>query len=251
MRFVDPSPESLALINRSAGDIRPDTLDHWYAGYVRSNRSRLAVDVDIAKARLEPGARVLELGAVPLLLMLALAREGFDMVGADLDPSRFQNAIAEHGLNVVACNIETDRLPFADASFDALTLNEVLEHLRINPVHCLREAHRVLKPGGKLLLETPNLRSLVGIWNLVVHGRSYAIAKSVYDEYRKLEAIGHTGHIREYATGDVEDLLQRVGFSVDDRVFRLRQYGRLPELACRLVPPLRRSVSYIATAQAS
>ncbi|HEX4188842.1 MAG TPA: class I SAM-dependent methyltransferase [Solirubrobacteraceae bacterium] len=230
---------------------RDQVGEEWFTEYARSQRFRLAVDVDIAKAFVEPGAKVLEVGALPLLLNLALAREGFDTVGVDLDPSRFQNAIAEHGLDVVACNIETERFPFADATFDAITFNEVLEHLRINPVHCLRETHRVLKPGGKLMLETPNLRSLVGVRNLVVRGRSYAQANSVYDEFQKLERLGHMGHAREYATGDVEDLLQRVGFRVDELVFRQRQHGRLTELACRLFPPLRRAVSYIATAQAS
>lgn len=45
-------------------------------------------------------------------------------------------------------------LPFSDASFDAVLCTEVLEHIP-DPAETLREIHRVLKPGGKLLLTIP------------------------------------------------------------------------------------------------
>jgi SAM-dependent methyltransferase len=45
-------------------------------------------------------------------------------------------------------------LPFADASFEAVLCTEVLEHIP-DPTETLREIHRVLKPGGKLLLTIP------------------------------------------------------------------------------------------------
>lgn len=46
------------------------------------------------------------------------------------------------------------RLPFADASFDAVLCSQVLEHVFM-PEDFLREVHRVLRPGGRLLLATP------------------------------------------------------------------------------------------------
>jgi SAM-dependent methyltransferase len=187
-------------------------------------------------------------GAVPLVLTVALARQGFQVDAVDIDPSRFDQTISEQGLRVAACNTETEALPYPDASFDAVILNEVLEHLRINPVFCLREARRVLRPGGTLLLSTPNLRSLDGIWNLVVRGRSFAIANNVYDEYGKLERLGHMGHVREYATGDVRALLERLGFEVEDLIFRNRQQKMAAEAICTMAPPLRRYVSYVARA---
>lgn len=47
------------------------------------------------------------------------------------------------------------RLPFADESFDFVVLQEVIEHLE-NPAHVVREFNRVLKPGGRWILTTPN-----------------------------------------------------------------------------------------------
>jgi SAM-dependent methyltransferase len=46
-------------------------------------------------------------------------------------------------------------LPFDDGSFDLITANMVFEHLE-DPVHALREIHRVLRPGGRLIFHTPN-----------------------------------------------------------------------------------------------
>ena len=48
------------------------------------------------------------------------------------------------------------RWPFADASFDGINLKDVFEHLE-NPAHVVRECARILKPGGYLVLSTPNI----------------------------------------------------------------------------------------------
>jgi len=50
-------------------------------------------------------------------------------------------------------------IPFADASVDCVTLQEVVEHLE-NVPHLFREVRRVLKPGGSFILTTPNRQSL-------------------------------------------------------------------------------------------
>jgi len=49
-------------------------------------------------------------------------------------------------------------LPFANASFNLVTANLVMEHLA-RPRECLVEIHRVLKPGGVLIFHTPNVAS--------------------------------------------------------------------------------------------
>jgi len=63
------------------------------------------------------------------------------------------------GCEFRAVDFETDKLPWADGSMDAVTCMHVVEHLR-DPAPLLRETARVLKPGGRAYFETPHPRSL-------------------------------------------------------------------------------------------
>jgi ubiquinone/menaquinone biosynthesis C-methylase UbiE len=73
-------------------------------------------------------------------------------VGIDYDlPSLLAYQMLQ---NKVRGNIE--QLPFADQSFDLITANVVLEHVK-DPAAMLREVHRLLKPAGRFLFHTPNL----------------------------------------------------------------------------------------------
>ncbi len=63
------------------------------------------------------------------------------------------------GVTVAECDLERDALPFADASFDVIVVNQVLEHLK-NIWLPLGEMYRVLRVGGLLVASVPNLASL-------------------------------------------------------------------------------------------
>ena len=79
-----------------------------------------------------------------------LKKMGFSVSCCDINPSLF-----------LAQDIEIKRgdlsqsLPYSSASFDFITCIEGLEHLE-NPFNAIREFHRILKPGGKILLSLPN-----------------------------------------------------------------------------------------------
>ncbi len=73
-----------------------------------------------------------------------------------MDPIVVRNAKAK-GLNVRMGSIDA----FANYSeqFDVITISHVVEHL-YSPIDALRLAHKLLKPGGRLWLDTPNIESL-------------------------------------------------------------------------------------------
>ena len=99
----------------------------------------------------------------------------------DLDPS-FADAPCNQQPNIsFVCGTATD-LPFDEASFDAVTMFDLIEHVRDDEA-VLQEAFRVLKPGGFLLLTTPNAD-----W----HYPSYSVLQPVCpDEQTLFEEWGH------------------------------------------------------------
>lgn len=106
-----------------------------------------------------PGARALDIGCREGIQGRWLARRGYTVTGIDLEP---QCA----GALVVDVD---DGLPFPDGHFDLVWCSEVLEHLR-DPARATAEMRRVVRPGGTLVLTTPNsyfwlqrLASLVGL----------------------------------------------------------------------------------------
>ena len=64
------------------------------------------------------------------------------------------------------------------------------------------------RPGGTLMLTTPNLYSAA---NLLRMRRRLGV-NDIYDEYAKLRRIGHMGHVREYAPKEVAAFLSHFGF---------------------------------------
>jgi SAM-dependent methyltransferase len=248
-----PSDRSVRIIDEAAARVRPDdpVLGEWLSTYLRHHRTRLATDLDLVLEHVPAGARLLEVGAIPPIASGALAALGFDLRAVDLRPERFSRAITGLGIEIARCDVETEPLPFTDASVDAALFNEIFEHLRIDPIFTLSEIFRVLVPGGLLLLSTPNLRSFRGIRNLVLRNQGHAVSGGVYRQYDKLRTLGHMGHVREYTTREVIDFLERIGFDIEGIIYR-GGHGRGPVgLAERIVPSMRPFVTVIAGKRAS
>src|SRR5947209_2403772 len=110
-----------------------------------------------------PPARIVELGSSPGHQIAALARRGYAATSIDLgeaewggSPGEFEETLREAGVRHVEWNLERVPLPFEVAEFDAALMTEVVEHLRDYPARTLDEVHRILRPGGRLYLTTPN-----------------------------------------------------------------------------------------------
>jgi SAM-dependent methyltransferase len=90
--------------------------------------------------------------------MAAYLREmGWDVTGVEPDPTAARLAEEQCGLKVYQGTLEEAKL--GAESFDAISMQHVIEHVP-DPLSTLRECQRVLKPGGRLVIITPNLESL-------------------------------------------------------------------------------------------
>jgi 2-polyprenyl-3-methyl-5-hydroxy-6-metoxy-1,4-benzoquinol methylase len=162
-----------------------------------------------------PQGRVLDIGVYPGLFTGTLRRLGVDIDGVDLRPDQLPAEIARE-VKMLGANVETDPLPCGPDSYDAVLLLAVIEHLRLNPLAVLREIRRVLKPRGRLLLQTPNL-AYWGCRLSVLRGRSFD--ESPYSAYRNLETQGFTGHVRVYTMRELREIVEKSGFGVEREVF--------------------------------
>ena len=90
-----------------------------------------------------------------------------------------------------------------------------------------------------------NLRSLAGLANFLLKNRCYSCEAEPYQEFSKLESLGHMGHVREYTTREVVEFLARIGFEVREIVYRGRFGVPWADAMCRLAAPLRPFVTYV------
>lgn len=116
----------------------------------------------------------------------ALSKSATSVIGVDIDEPSVERAREKYGLDYRVGT--ANKIPVVDASVDCVVSFETLEHLE-DALAFLREVHRVLKPGGRLLLSTPNRH----VYHAGVSANEY--------------------HVREYSLPEVCTLLGP-GFSI-------------------------------------
>lgn len=92
--------------------------------------------------------------------------------GIEINKFRLKTALSK-GYRVIKCDLETDPLPFRDASFDVVILKDVLEHL-YNFTAMMQEGTRVLKEDGVLFISVPSEWSQL-IWDDHEHKRGFTL----------------------------------------------------------------------------
>lgn len=137
------------------------------------------------------GKTLLDVGCALGFLLHAARDEGYEPHGVELSAYAAREAEKDFPGRVVCGTLEEARLP--DARFDVVVLSDLIEHIP-EPRAFLGEVRRVLRPGGRLLIVTPDIGSV----SARVMGRRWF--------HRKIE------HVHYYTRHSLGNLLRREGF---------------------------------------
>lgn len=93
-----------------------------------------------------------------------------NFTGVDMNKSALKR-LREKGLNIIEASIEN--VPVPEASFDVVLCNNIIEHLTVDQAYnMLKEAQRILKPQGEIIIITPTPKT---VWNTFGHVKPYTI----------------------------------------------------------------------------
>jgi len=143
-----------------------------------------------------PNVRVLDIGCGFGESLGYHRQRGCDAHGVEADRNILRVA-QRHGLNVKVGLFDPDQ--YEPASFDVVTLDQVIEHVS-QPAQVLRGVHRVLKPGGMLVLSTPNADG----WGARLFGRRWIHWHAPY-------------HVQFFSRASMAALARDCGFALEQR----------------------------------
>lgn len=202
----------------------PDAeFDFYTDGMFRPDVRRVSLIVSLAQSLLGAGAsgEGLEVGSgygyllFPMALFFPQVRwSAVDHPGRTYERrEEFQRTFRDYNCQFVPLDIVRDPLPFPDGHFLVATFSEVLEHLPVERLNfVLAELARVIRPGGILIVSSPNQASLENRLRLL-RGRSILAMPDELDS-----AKGIFGHIRLYTPSEMESAMSKLGFSPERSV---------------------------------
>ena len=157
---------------------------------------------DLVAANVDRQGKLLDLGAYTGALISRLRDRGFgNVLAADLS-----NHLTEEVDHIWLCDLNTPISETIDQhDIDCITAAETIEHLD-DPRAFLRQCRALLKPGGKLVISTPNIGFFEGRIKFLLTGEMWGFGAKNYRSQRHISAI---------SMGQMPLMLEECGFSCD------------------------------------
>ena len=163
--------------------------------------------------------RILDIGAWDGLVCSGLKKMNCTVAAVDWGQPLDDHLWWQHmGIEWHNCNVEVDPLPFPDNEFTGIYMGQILEHFTYSPKKPFSEILRVLKPGGILVVDVPNVGEWHNFYRLI---RGKNILYDYKKHYIEDEPIFYKGlpffisrHTHEFTPTDLRALAETCGFNV-------------------------------------
>jgi glycosyltransferase involved in cell wall biosynthesis/SAM-dependent methyltransferase len=204
--------------------VAPEQISTWAPdgparAYVETHLTRLERTLALTPPG-GPSDRILEMGAYLQITPALRSHLGYGEVRGcyfgKLGQTGRRTAVSADG-ETFECEIdhfdaEKDCYPYPDGHFTSVLCGELIEHLCQDPMHLMMEVNRILKPGGHLVLTTPNIAALRGI-AAILQGYHPGFFHAYIRPAAEGDAVD-ARHNREYTPREIHQLLENAGFSV-------------------------------------
>ncbi len=149
-----------AISNDPVDEIVRDYVDMVDPEYVAEEKGRRRQAQIILRflSQFKSGGKMLDIGCGPGFFLAEAKAQGWRVQGVDLSGWAKETARERFGIDVFQGDLAQAR--FADKSFDAVVMNDVIEHLE-DPKAALQEIRRILKNDGILYVSTPDIESVL------------------------------------------------------------------------------------------
>lgn len=181
--------------------------------YHRVHAARLARTAMLLLENIEKSTKMLEIGTsgfFPLLCKELAPQLEVDVTHFDKNNPSCSNINMSLGkknieVKAFAVDLEFDKIPINDKTYDIVLCCEVLEHMEVDPMFMLDEVNRVLKNNGLLILTTPNITSSRALQKILNGVEPY-----FYMQYHRDKSYNR--HNYEYSAPGLAKLLNAAGF---------------------------------------
>ena len=220
MRFINPRPVASALVRHYPSDYLCYTNfdhDHWLLRWafnrLQQGQARRRVrQIEQVHGKISAGTRVLDVGCGRGELLARLKdHRGCSCTGTDINPDVLARVQRDFGVPVLHGTL--DELALPPASFDLVTMTEYLEH-EPRPGSMIAHAHRLLRPGGLLAIEVPDITGPPGRW--------------FRQNWWQIDA---PRHLMFFSPATLRESLEARGFEI----LRIHRYGMLTSMGYSLL----------------
>lgn len=197
--------ESLWTAKRSP-DFHPAVKRDWFHRWISDPVFNPSANSrhDVPLALLKGGEHLLDVGCWDgaFLERVRETRKYGELYGTDLPREAVATACAR-GFLARQADLNNEALPFESGFFDAVTMLAVLEHL-FDPFSAIREVRRVLRPGGELVIDVPNVGSFTNRCRILLGRLPVTSTDEGWDG----------GHLHYFTKSAFDRFLEKEGFRI-------------------------------------